>query len=126
MANNFSAILAEIARIPLEKAEMKLNTKVTTFNSRAGLATGSTVVELTTQSGEMLRFDAAVVTTPLGWLKLNKDAFKPPLSKGLIQAIDGISVGHLEKIYIHFPKAFWGSEPVVNADGEPKHLDHTI
>jgi Flavin containing amine oxidoreductase len=124
--NNFSAILAEIAKVPLERAEVKLSTKVIAIKTKAGPATGSTIVELTTHGGETLQFDAAVVTTPLGWLKLNKSVFEPRLEKDLVQAIDDISVGHLEKVYITFPNAFWKHEPVTNREGEPKHLDHAI
>jgi hypothetical protein len=47
------------------------------------------------------------VTAPLGWLKINKDAFDPPLPDRLNQAIENIGYGCLEKVYISFPKAFW-------------------
>lgn len=124
MPNNFSAILAEAAKVPLEKAEVKLSTKVTSFKAKAGAEKGTTVVEITTGGGEALLFDDVVVTIPLGWLKVNKNAFEPPLEHDLAQAIDDISVGHLEKVYISFPKTFWRRE--VDADGDEGHRDHTF
>jgi hypothetical protein len=128
-SGNFSKILKEIARIPLAKANVRLETKVTSIKSRPD--EGSDAVEVSTAKGDRLRFDAVVVTTPLGWLKLNKAVFDPPLMPTIDAAIDAISVGHLEKVYIHFPTAFWGNEAVMirsDKDGalEPKHLDHTI
>jgi len=38
------------------------------------------------------------MTTPLGWLKRNKEGFTPSLDRRLLDAIDSISVGHLEKV----------------------------
>lgn len=43
------------------------------------------------------------MTTPLGWLKAHKHAFTPSLEPRLLQAVDSISMGHLEKVYITFP-----------------------
>jgi len=52
-----------------------------------------------------------VVTCPLGWLKRNKGAFTPKLPPRLLDAIDNISYGRLEKIYVTFPNAFWHVTP---------------
>lgn len=51
------------------------------------------------------------MTCPLGWLKRNKSAFYPELSPHLHQAIDNISYGRLEKVYVTFPKPFWHTIP---------------
>ena len=51
-----------------------------------------------TEDGRRQAFDGVVMTTPLGWLKLNKDGFTPSLDRRLLDAIDSISVGHLEKV----------------------------
>lgn len=131
-SGNFSKILTEIARIPLAKADLRLNTKVTAI--KVINTSSSQDVEITTQHGASLRFNAAVVTLPLGVLKLNKSLFEPPLPPSINSAINNISVGHLEKVYIHFPRAFWGNQPVLvpaadNKSGdasEQKFLDHTI
>jgi monoamine oxidase len=118
--------MAKIAKIPLERAEVRLNTKVVTFATKNDPATASTTVELTTSEKDTLQFDAVVVTTPLGWLKFNKRAFQPPLPPALDKAIDGISVGHLEKVYILFSEAFWEKRTANSPSGEPSHTNHTI
>jgi hypothetical protein len=58
-------------------------------------------------SGSQLCFDELVVTCPLGWLQQNPQAFDPALPPSLTKAINSISYGCLEKVYISFPKAFW-------------------
>lgn len=50
-------------------------------------------------------------------MKQNKVAFDPPIPPRLSQAIDSISVGHLEKVFITFPDAFW-LDPSINAKGD--------
>lgn len=62
---------------------------------------------MTLSSGTQLSFDELVVTCPLGWLQKNPQAFDPALPPTLTKAINSISYGCLEKVYISFPKAFW-------------------
>lgn len=64
-------------------------------------------ITVTTISGIRQSFDQVVVTSPLGWLKRNNSAFAPTLPPRLSSAIDNISYGRLEKVYVTFPKAFW-------------------
>jgi Flavin containing amine oxidoreductase len=74
-----------------------------------------------TDDGKEHQFDALVTTTPLGWLKTHAArVFSPPLPSDLTRAISAVSVGHLEKIYIHFPRAFWrsGITSTSNSDAE--------
>lgn len=97
METNFKAILAEIAKLPLEKADLHLNTKVVGVKTVDRSASGSKVCVIT-EAGENLYFDEVVMTAPLGWLKLNKNIFEPALPARLEAGIDGISVGHLEKV----------------------------
>jgi len=92
-----------VAETALASAEIKLNKKVINVKS----ATGDKRVAVETGDGQVETFDEVVMTTPLGWLKRNKDVFTPPLSNRLHEAIDSISVGHLEKVFITFPHAFW-------------------
>lgn len=90
-------ILGEIASIPLEKANIRLREKVVKVQTsqRSSKVSNAT---LTTEKGETLSFDEVLMTTPLGWLKRNKEAFEPALPQRLLAGIDGISVGHLEKV----------------------------
>lgn len=93
----FSAILQDIAAVALEKRTVHLNTKVTSVQTKSEDVEGSKVI-LKTEKGESFEFDEVVMTTPLGWLKRNKDVFTPALPSRLSQAIDNISVGRLEKV----------------------------
>jgi hypothetical protein len=51
--------------------------------------------------------DSVIVTIPLGCLKKGAIAFNPPLPTRIQQSIHSLSYGHLEKVYICFPKAYW-------------------
>lgn len=97
MEGNHKAILAEIARIPLEKATMKLGERVVEVLT-AERETKDGQVLLKTEKGESLFFDEVLMTTPLGFLKRNKEMFKPSLPSRVLAGIDAVSVGHLEKV----------------------------
>ena len=55
-------------------------------------------------------FDDVVVTTPLGWLKRNESVFSPPLTPKISTAIRSLGYGNLDRVFIRFPRAFWGSQ----------------
>ncbi|PLB40803.1 flavin monoamine oxidase family protein [Aspergillus candidus] len=109
VASTYKAILEHVSRAALQHADLRLNQPVVKIESkpRAHETGSSRNVWLTTAAGETARFDEVVVTTPLGWLKRNKSAFTPELPPRLTQAIDSISYGRLEKVYVTFPTAFW-------------------
>ncbi|KAK0120733.1 hypothetical protein ONS96_010935 [Cadophora gregata f. sp. sojae] len=111
----WEAILGEIARLPLDKAKVRLGEKVVAVKTLEREAEGSHVV-IHTEKGERLAFDEVLMTTPLGWLKRNKDVFQPSLPERILTGIDGVSVGHLEKVYITFPSAFWIDPPTTEPD----------
>lgn len=99
METNYKAILADIASYPLEKATIQLSTKVIRVETvERGIPGGK--VKLTTENGNDHFFDEVVITIPLGYLKRNKSIFVPPLPSRLLAGIDGISVGHLEKVVL--------------------------
>jgi hypothetical protein len=100
---NHKAILAEISRIPIEKAVIKLGERVVEVRSAERKAKNSKVV-LQTKKGESFAFDEVLMTTPLGFLKRNKEMFKPSLPPRLLSGIDAVSVGHLEKVNPKVPK----------------------
>jgi hypothetical protein len=97
----WKAILAEIAKVPIEKANIKLRKKVIGVKT-SDREEGSKVV-VTTDDGEHLEYDEIVMTTPLGWLKSNQDIFEPALSQPLLAGINSISVGNLEKVHLFQP-----------------------
>jgi hypothetical protein len=76
---------------------MKLGKKVTYVEAQEP-RTGAGGVNVVTDDGRRQTFDGVVMTTPLGWLKRNKEGFTPSLDRRLLDAIDSISVGHLEKV----------------------------
>lgn len=94
---NYQAILAEIARTPLEKANLQLGVKVVDITT-CSREEETDMVVVRTEKGEKLLFNEVVMTTPLGWLKRNKHVFKPLLPPRMLAGIDAISIGHLEKV----------------------------
>lgn len=82
----------------IEKAEIRLNTKVVQVKT-AERGSADSRVRLTIENGEILNFDEVIMTTPLGWLKRNHNIFDPPLPQRMLEGIDAISVGHLEKVF---------------------------
>lgn len=106
LASTYKSILELIAKGALAKAELKLSTKVTSFKSNIQSGRTSSVT-ITTASSDTLNFDEVIVTCPLGWLKHNISSFSPALPSRITTAIEHISYGRLEKVYITFPAAFW-------------------
>ncbi|KAF2220428.1 hypothetical protein BDZ85DRAFT_204065 [Elsinoe ampelina] len=133
VAETYHKILAEVAKPALEKAFMRLNTKV----SYIGAAQGSGKPTLTTApDGATYAFDEVVVTAPLGWLKKNPSAFVPRLEGPLKSAIENLGYGHLDKagdalsendcrnqVYITFPTAWWDTPPSTAPSTSATNLD---
>lgn len=91
----WEAILAEIAKLPLAKADIRLSEQVTGVKTPDREEDSKVIV--TTDKGHQLSFDEVVMTTPLGWLKRNLDVFEPALPERILAGINGMSVGNLEK-----------------------------
>jgi monoamine oxidase len=70
-------------------------------------------VELALQDGPAERFDAVVVTVPLGVLKAGTIAFDPPLSAEKQAAIERMGMGLLDKLYLVFEQPFWDEETLI-------------
>ncbi|KAI9843317.1 MAG: hypothetical protein M1838_002688 [Thelocarpon superellum] len=108
VASTYRAILDHVAEQPLSKAEMHFSKRATSietiYEDRDKSSSGTAV---TTSDGSTQRYDEVVLTAPLGWLKRNHSAFIPPLPHRLRHAIEAISYGRLEKVYMTFPAAFW-------------------
>lgn len=91
-ASTYQKILEIIAKPALETGRVKLSTRVSRID------TGNDTVTVYTEDGQELQYDEVVMTAPLGWLKLNKGTFVPPLPPRFTQAIDAIGYGCLEKV----------------------------
>ncbi|QUC23043.1 uncharacterized protein UV8b_07284 [Ustilaginoidea virens] len=103
-AGTYKRILSHIAAPALKRAVLRLSSSAKSIHYQMARG-GKVEVELDSQ--ERLAFDEIVVTTPLGWLQRNPDAFNPPLPPRLTKAIRSIGYGCLEKVYVSFPSAFW-------------------
>lgn len=111
VASTYKDILKEIGRPVVEegsKVDLRLETEIVHID--IGEDVGRNIT-LTTASGEKATFDDVVVTCPLGWLKRHHvKSFTPSLPPLLVDAIDHINYGRLEKLYVTFPSAFWLSQ----------------
>jgi monoamine oxidase len=96
----YEAILEAISKPALEGANILLNERVMKITTPSG--DSSKKISVTTEKGEVLEYDGLIVTTPLGWLKRNKEAFYPPLPERICRGIENISVGILEKVRLNF------------------------
>jgi len=63
-----------------------------------------------TQDGQTYQADYTLVTVPLGVLKSDLITFEPSLPTLKQQAINRLGMGLLNKAYLKFPSAFWGTE----------------
>lgn len=120
VANTYEPILDRIAKSALTEAELHLSTKVTKVASNTKLdADHPYRVAVSTNTNDTpLLYDEVVVTAPLGYLKRNLSIFSPPLPNQLTRAIDHISYGRLEKVYITFPAAYWTTNQPTAANNE--------
>ncbi|EGD95596.1 flavin containing amine oxidase [Trichophyton tonsurans CBS 112818] len=131
VASTYKNILQHVARPALKGAEIRFNETVVALEGRTrSIGTDSRVL-VRTSAGKEYHFDEVVATFPLGWLKQNKQAFSPAMPQRLSEAIDHISYGCLEKIYVTFPAAFWRREPAasngINPTFQffsPSYVDH--
>ncbi|KAJ5648349.1 Amine oxidase [Penicillium lividum] len=110
VAGTYKHILEQVAKTAQSHANIKLNHPVVNIEApprNVNEAINQHQVTVTTESGTRFTFDDLVITCPLGWLKNNMTAFTPPLPPRLQQAIENISYGRLEKVFVKFPHAFW-------------------
>ena len=114
MSSTYQRILKHVSEAALQRAEIRYNQPVVRIEAHPRKTHAEHHVTLSTADGQRHQFDEVVVTCPLGWLKRNKSAFTPDLPPRLTQAIDNISYGRLEKVYVTFPQAFWHNTPDSN------------
>ncbi|EUC48831.1 hypothetical protein COCMIDRAFT_33698 [Bipolaris oryzae ATCC 44560] len=107
VASTYAKVLDKIAEPALKGATMLFEHKVKSILSQE--TNGETAVTLELEGKQSLTFDQVVLTTPLGWLKRNTKAFTPPLPPRFTLAIQNLGYGHLDKVYITFPTAFWNT-----------------
>lgn len=123
MASTYQRILQHVAKTALSQADIRFKQPVIKIEalSRDEQGPNQNQVTVTTASGEIHTFDQLVITCPLGWLKRNTEAFHPKLPERFLQAVNNISYGRLEKIYIKFPQAFWHNESTNTTHSSKTH-----
>jgi len=96
VADTYEKIIKEVGRIAVEQKVIKLSTRVKEIH----VADKECAIRprLVTADGEEFNFDEVVITCPIGWLKINKTAFKPDLDARIVEAIDNIGYSHLDKV----------------------------
>lgn len=104
VTSTYGAILEKIAEAPLLLADIQFDKKVVGVEAPEDARNKNARVVIRTNDGGTQSFDEVILTTPLGWLKRNKNAFCPTLPPRLSQAIDNISVGYLEKVKTPCPR----------------------
>lgn len=67
-------------------------------------------VRLKGQDGFDQRFDAVIVTVPLGVLKSGAITFNPPLPTDKQSAIAKLGMGVLDKVYLRYDEVFWDKD----------------
>lgn len=126
VASTYRKILEEIAATAITSATFRLNTQVDRIGNCKHSEVDGHHVSLhvahdephnhislnggsdSCETDECSCFDEIVLTAPLGWLKINKEtAFSVPLPERMSEAVDNISYGCLEKVYVTFTEAFW-------------------
>lgn len=111
VAGAYGKILEAVAETAKSHADVRLGCEVVEIRSKP-VRRGTDIQSqpsIKLADGSSLEFDEIVLTTPLGWLKENKTAFEPELPPKLSMAIDSISYGHLDKVYITFSSAWWSA-----------------
>lgn len=119
VTSTYSKILNQVATSALEHADIHLLEEVIRIENLPDKATEKGKILIETARGLRKPCDHVVVTAPHGWLRQNKASFVPPMAQQLPEAIDSIAYGKLEKVFFHFPKAWWEG----NQDGMGS-LDH--
>lgn len=67
--------------------------------------------------GAQERFDAVIVTVPLGVLKRGTITFSPALPQMKQDAINRLGMGTLDKLYLKFDNAFWDDKTWISIYG---------
>jgi monoamine oxidase len=104
--------LSELVRNMAIGLDIRLGHHVDVVNWNQDFRTDSVLLRYTDAHGQVRNesFDAVIVAVPLGVLKTQTLRFQPPLPYDKAQAIDGLRVGHQNKLILIFEEAFWSQE----------------
>ncbi|KAF1849329.1 FAD/NAD(P)-binding domain-containing protein [Cucurbitaria berberidis CBS 394.84] len=123
VAETYCKVLAKIAE-PTLNSDVRFGHKVEKIISNEENEYLTVLVDIEGKESET--FDEVVMTAPLGWLKRNMDAFVPELPKRLKEGISSIGYGHLDKVYINFPTAYWNESSTASATAPSASQDQSL
>lgn len=119
VASTYKRILEYTSKAVLSQADIRFKQAVVSIDaSLRGNGQSRHQITVSTATGDRFTFDEVVVTCPMGWLKRNTHAFSPGLPNRLLEAIQSISYGRLEKVYVTFPRAFWHTDLNANTNDQ--------
>jgi len=87
----------------------------------SNIAYDETGVVVTSDDGQELRADHAIVTLPVGVLHAGSVTFSPPLDETKTQALDALQSGLLDKLWLEFDEVFWDEDADVINWIDPEH-----
>jgi len=103
----------ELVKALAEDLDIRLNTWVSKINYT------NKQVEVETTQG-VFEADYVIVTVPLGVLKKGKIEFEPSLPLSKQEAINGLDMGVLNKVYLAFDDVFWDNDVTNMAQVSPE------
>ncbi|XP_071547521.1 uncharacterized protein [Panulirus ornatus] len=78
-----------------------------------GIATSASTsgCKVTLTSDQVIHADHVIFTASLGVLKaMAKDMFNPPLPRRKLNAVEGLGMGIVDKVYLQFPHRWWDDD----------------
>lgn len=102
VSSSYGEILDHVAQPVNERCDLRLQEEIVQIRSLSELLPNDrhrTLIR--TACGHEDVFDQVIVTTPLGWLQRNQDAFIPLMPESLTQALLSLSMSRLEKAFVH-------------------------
>ncbi|GAB5449130.1 flavin monoamine oxidase family protein [Gymnodinialimonas sp.] len=97
LAGGYGPLITHLA----QDLDIYLNAEV------SGIALRDGGVRIDYAGGGFDRYDAVIVTVPLGVLQAGRIAFDPPLPEAHQGAVDRLGMGLLDKVFLRFEARFW-------------------
>nr|XP_045601691.1 spermine oxidase-like isoform X1 [Procambarus clarkii]XP_045601695.1 spermine oxidase-like isoform X1 [Procambarus clarkii] len=92
----------------LPSSRLFLNTPVKSINWRTTTSSSSSGCKVTLASGQAIYADHTIFTASLGVLKVvAKEMFSPSLPVANLNAVEGLAIGVVNKIFLQFPHRWW-------------------
>uniref|UniRef100_R4G3E2 Putative flavin-containing amine oxidase n=1 Tax=Rhodnius prolixus TaxID=13249 RepID=R4G3E2_RHOPR len=109
ITQGFCALLAQMIRqLPAEWFQFGKEVKSVEWG---GTCEGTPQVVVNCNEDEVFKGNFVIVTLPLGVIKKKVNCmFLPKLPKGKVNAINGLSVGHTNNVYLEYSNPWWVPE----------------